>query len=94
MSFFHSIHVAPIPPRRPVQESLQPLRCVALLHAPLLQVGLDETATDETDQTGDSGKGTGSGTAKYGSIEEWKKGIQNPPPGMHIALHTPVCFEG
>ena len=52
----------------------------------MLQVGVDE----ESDHTGDSGKGTGSGTTQ---LEEWKKGIQNPPPGVYIA-HTLVCFEG
>ena len=51
---------------------------------PTLQVGLDK----ESDQTGDSGKGTGSGTTER---EEW---IRNPPPGVCIALHTLVCFEG
>ena len=52
-------------------------------HSIISQVKLDE-AEEEGDQTGDSGKGTGSGTTKYGNIEEWKKGIQNPPPGMCI----------
>ena len=51
---------------------------------PILQVGLDE----ESDQTGDSGKGTGSGTTQR---EEW---IRNPPPGVCIALHTLVYFGG
>ena len=53
-----------------------------------LQVGADETATEET---GDSGMGTGPRVTKYGTIEELKEGIQNPPPGMCIALE---CFEG
>ena len=44
---------------------------------------VDERA-DESDQTGDSGMGTGSGATKYGTIEEWKEAIQNPPPGMCI----------
>ena len=55
------------------------------------QLGLDETATDESDHTGDSGKGTGSGTTKYGTIQEWKESIQNPPPGMCIVRYV---FEG
>ena len=55
-----------------------------------LQMGADETATEESDQTGDSGMGTGSGTSKYGTVEEWKKNLL---PGMCKALHTPVYFE-
>ena len=46
----------------------------------LSQMGLDETATEERDYTGDSGIGTGSGATKYGSVEEWRKAIRNPPP--------------
>jgi hypothetical protein len=42
----------------------------------------EHVATEEEDQTGDSGMGTGSGTTSYGTIEEWKGSIQNPPPGM------------
>ena len=39
-----------------------------------------ETATEEDDCTGDSGVGTGSGSAKYGDVEDWKRGITKPPP--------------
>ena len=41
---------------------------------------------DESDQTGDSGMGSGSGATKYGTIKEWKEAIQNPPPGMYRFL--------
>ena len=41
---------------------------------------------DENDQTGDSGMGSGSGTTKYGTVEQWKEAIQNPPPGVYIFL--------
>ena len=37
----------------------------------------DEEEND--DQTGDSGMGTGSGAAQYGTVEEWKGAIKNPP---------------
>jgi hypothetical protein len=43
----------------------------------------EHVATEEEDQTGDSGMGTGSGTTSYGTIEEWKGSIQNPPPESH-----------
>ena len=47
---------------------------------------------EESDQTGDSGMGSGSGTTKYGSIKEWKEAIQNPPPGISIiAVYTVFC---
>ena len=36
-----------------------------------------EAATEEDDCTGDSG---GSGSAKYGDVEDWKPGITKPPP--------------
>jgi hypothetical protein len=39
-----------------------------------------EAATEEDDCTGDSGVGTGSGSAKYGDVEDWKRGITKPPP--------------
>ena len=42
---------------------------------------------DESDKTGDSGMGSGSGATKYGPIEEWKEAIQNPPPGMCIYFY-------
>ena len=57
------------------------LRCVFLLHL----FCIDERA-EESDQTGDSGMGSGSGATKYGTITEWKEAIQNPPPGMCIFL--------
>ena len=38
---------------------------------------------EENDQTGDSGMGTGSGASKYGSLEEWKQAMKNPPPGIY-----------
>ena len=47
-------------------------------------ISQDEAATEERDCTGDSGIGTGSGVTKYGTREEWKESIQNPPPGMYI----------
>ena len=50
---------------------------------------VDERA-DESDSTGDSGMGTGSGTTKYGSIKEWKEAIQNPPPGICVYL-ADIC---
>ena len=87
---FH--YAAPIPPKYSPRlapknlansEMCRPTSSVCMLS----QMGADETATEEEgDQTGDSGMGTGSGTTKYGTIEEWKKGIQNPPPGMYIAF--------
>ena len=39
-----------------------------------------EAAMEEDDCTGDSGVGTGSGSAKYGDVEDWKRGITKPPP--------------
>ena len=41
---------------------------------------------EEGDQTGDSGIGTGSGTTRYGTVAEWKKAIQNPPPGIYVYI--------
>ena len=50
-----------------------------------------ETATEEEgDQTGDSGIGTGSGATKYGTVEEWKEAIQNPPPDTHEHHYQPI----
>ena len=44
------------------------------------------TCTDDEDQTGDSGMGTGSGTNSDGTIEEWKRAIQNPPGMCKLCL--------
>ena len=83
--FFH--YTAPIPPRD--FPNVVPRNSEMCCHTSSVymrsQMGL-ETATEESDQTGDSGMGTGSGTTLYGTIEEWKESIQNPPPGMCIAL--------
>ena len=38
---------------------------------------------EEEDGTGDSGRGTGSGTAKYGDIQEWREAMENPPQGIY-----------
>ena len=52
---------------------------------------LYETAEEEEDdQTGDSGMESGSGATKYGTIEEWKKAIQNPPPDTHEHCYQPI----
>ena len=50
---------------------------------------LDGRAEEEGDQTGDSGMGTGSGA---GTIEEWKKGIQNPPAGICVYISIIAVF--
>ena len=38
---------------------------------------------EENDHTGDSGIGTGSGTAQYGTHDEWRNALKNPPPGKY-----------
>ena len=50
-----------------------------------------EAATEEDDCTGDSGVGTGSGSAKYGDVEDWKREITKPPPlpGKDNNKYTP-----
>ena len=56
-----------------------------------------EAATEEDDCTGDSGVGTGSGSAKY--VEDWKRGITKPPPvpgkdnnnTLQITISTAKC---
>jgi hypothetical protein len=58
-----------------------------------------EAATEEDDCTGDSGVGTGSGSAKYGDVEDWKRGITKPPPvpgkdnnnTLQITISTAKC---
>ena len=42
-----------------------------------------EAVVEENDQTGDSGMGTGSGSANYGTCEVWKNAMNNPPPGIN-----------
>ena len=41
---------------------------------------------DDDDQTGDSGMGTGSGSAEYGDRNAWKSAIKHPPPGIWLTL--------
>ena len=38
----------------------------------------------ENDQTGDSGMGSGSGSGQYGAVNEWKRAIRHPPPGIIV----------
>ena len=39
------------------------------------------TTTVVDDQTGDSGMGTGSGSAEY-VLNEWRQAMTHPPPGI------------
>ena len=39
------------------------------------------TADSDEDVTGDSGMGTGSGSAQYEDVETWRQALDNPPPG-------------
>ena len=48
---------------------------------------LTAVVTEESDCTGDSGMGTGSGTAPY-EVIEWRKAIQYPPPGIYMCIHN------
>ena len=42
-----------------------------------------KTATEGDDQTGDSGMGTGSGSADY-VLNEWRQALTHPPPGILV----------
>ena len=44
------------------------------------------TADSEEDVTGDSGMGTGSGSAQYGGVEAWRQAMDNPPPSKTIVM--------
>ena len=60
---------------------------------------LSDKKTEVDDHTGDSGIGTGSGSAKYGTIDDWKLNTNHPPPGSLntyvkaciIVTHFPQC---
>ena len=39
------------------------------------------------DNTGDSGRGTGSETGPYSTVEIWRQAMKNPPPGMEYAIY-------
>jgi hypothetical protein len=39
-----------------------------------------QVSVEESDQTGDSGIESGSGSVRHGTVAEWKGWIQNPPP--------------
>ena len=91
-------YAAPIPPKqrplRPVpRNSASSEKCHPSYSLHDIFLSQDEAATEERDFTGDSGIETGSGTTKYGTIEEWKESIQNPPPGMYISLVEQTHFE-
>ena len=49
--------------------------------------------TEESDQTGDSGMETGSGTTEYGTVEEYKSAIKNPPILPGIIHHYPTVYK-
>ena len=38
------------------------------------------------DNTGDSGRGTGSEAGPYSTVEIWRQAMKNPPPGMEYAM--------
>ena len=42
---------------------------------------------EESDCTGDSGMGTGSGTGPY-EVIEWRKAMLHPPPGIYTCVYT------
>ena len=56
------------------------LSCTGMLYntAPLPP---KNTTTVVDDQTGDSGMGTGSGSAEY-VLNEWRQAMTRPPPGI------------
>ena len=39
------------------------------------------TADSDDDVTGESGLGTGSGSAHYEDVQAWRQALDNPPPG-------------
>lgn len=53
-----------------------------------------ETAVEEEDWTGDSGMGTGSGTASYEAVFEWRQALKQPPPGMYLAKSNSYIMCG
>ena len=42
------------------------------------------------DNTGDSGRGTGSETGPYSTVEIWREAMKNPPPGMQLVHSAKV----
>ena len=49
---------------------------------------VSEVMIEENDWTGDSGMGTGSGSTWYGTRDEWRDALKNPPPGVYNIGHN------
>ena len=49
---------------------------------------VSEVTIEENDWTGDSGMGTGSGSTRYGTRDEWREALKNPPPGVYIVNNS------
>ena len=52
-----------------------------------------KVVAEESDRTGESGIGTGSGTTRYGTVAEWKEAMENPPEGVitSYSMYRAVC---
>jgi hypothetical protein len=51
---------------------------------------VSEVTIEENDWTGDSGMGTGSGSTWYGTRDEWRDALKNPPPEQPEHLYTSI----
>jgi hypothetical protein len=51
---------------------------------------VSEVTIEENDWTGDSGMGTGSGSTRYGTRDEWREALKNPPPEQPEHLYTSI----
>jgi len=82
---FHVVHITAIRPRsRSLRSGSHysanpPINC----HIP----AGEGTADSDEDVTGDSGMGTGSGSAQYEDVKAWRQAMHNPPPGGLYTLH-------
>jgi hypothetical protein len=82
-----SITTAPVAPKPSCKAKQNPRQ----INTPELNSSLS-TVTEESDWTGDSGMGTGSGTTAY-EVIVWKNAIQHPPPGIYIHYCTQHGIE-
>ena len=84
--------IAPVPHKRPVNTGSPPtLHPLSAATRNTSQAG-SETTREDDDWTGDSGMGTGSGSAAD-ETAVWKKAMKNPPPGMcQCYTYTCICM--